>query len=175
MSNRDGAFFMQAQQHLRSLVSQVVHQAIVQAAVTRAWIERDIGDLGCAQRVRDHVAAEAGIVDARRNRPVERRQASASRSTQLCAIASVTRQSEGSQCAAPGGGSPASNRITRPVARTSRPPGFSRKVNRLECSRKRTQIEHRANCPQFCPQTQLLRIELMAAAALLSSLRKRWA
>src|SRR5262245_54045022 len=103
MTNPAAASSLQAHQNCRSLFSQVVHEAIVQAAVTRAWIERDIGDLGCAQRVRDHVAAEAGIVDARRNRPVERRQASASRSTQLCAIASVTRQSEGSQCAAPGG------------------------------------------------------------------------
>ena len=72
---RDGdrAFLVQAEQHLRPLVAEIVHQAVVQAAIAGAGIERDIGDVERAQRVGDDVAAEAGGVDPGRNRPVERR------------------------------------------------------------------------------------------------------
>src|SRR5262249_26162384 len=97
-------------------------EAIVQAAVARAWIKRNIGNFGRAQRVCYDVTAEAGGVDARRNRSIECRQGPAGRRTHFCAIASVARQSKGSAMCRPTGGWPASNRITRPVANTDMPP-----------------------------------------------------
>ena len=70
---RDGdrAFLVQAEQHLRPLVAEIIHQAVVQAAIAGARIERDIGDVERAQRVGHHVAAEAGGVDAGRHGAVE--------------------------------------------------------------------------------------------------------
>ena len=78
---RDGdrAFLVQAEQHLRPLIAEIVHQAVVQAAIAGAGIERDIGDVERAQRVGDDVAAEAGGVDAGRHRAGRRDAMAASR------------------------------------------------------------------------------------------------
>ena len=72
---RDGdrVLLVQAEQHLRLLVAEIVDQAVVQAAIAGARIERDIFDAGCAQRVGRDVAAELGGVDAGRRRTVDRR------------------------------------------------------------------------------------------------------
>ena len=104
VSDRDRAFLVQAKQHLRPLIAQIVHEAVVQAAIARARIECDIGNLGCAQRVRRHVAAEAGRVDARRNRAIECGQVVDTRRTCLRAVASVTCQGSGLRRVPPGGG-----------------------------------------------------------------------
>ena len=86
---RDGdrAFFVQAEQHLRPLVAEVIHQAVVQAAIAGAGIERDIGDIERAQRIGHHVAAEAGGVDAGRDRAIEGRYGRIARGLLFCAIA----------------------------------------------------------------------------------------
>ena len=70
---RDGerGLLVQAEQHLRPLVAEIIHQAIVQAAIAGAGIERDIGNVKRAQRIGHHVAAETGIVDAGWDRAVE--------------------------------------------------------------------------------------------------------
>ena len=60
----DRRLLVQAQQHLRCGVAEIVHERVVQAAIARAGIERDVGDAGGAQRVCDDVAAEARRVDA---------------------------------------------------------------------------------------------------------------
>lgn len=52
---------VQAEQHLWSLVAEVVHQAVVQATKTRPWRQRDIWNVERTQRLRHHVAAEHGI------------------------------------------------------------------------------------------------------------------
>ena len=64
VGDRDGALLVQAEQHLRRLVAEEVDDRIVQAAVARAGIERDVGNFQRAQRVGDHVAAEARRVGA---------------------------------------------------------------------------------------------------------------
>ena len=56
--DRDRRLFVQAEQHLRLLVAEEVDDAVVQAAVARAGIERDIGNIERAQRFGDDVAAE---------------------------------------------------------------------------------------------------------------------
>ena len=63
---RDGdrALLVQAQQHLRRLVAEVVHDRVVQPAIARTGIERDVGNFERAQRVGDHVAAETRRVGA---------------------------------------------------------------------------------------------------------------
>ena len=60
----DRALLVQAEQHLRRLVAEEVHDRVVQAAVAGAGIERDVGNLERAQGVGDHVAAEARRVGA---------------------------------------------------------------------------------------------------------------
>ena len=70
---RDGerGFLVQAEQHLRPLIAEIIHQAVMQAAITGAGVERDIGDVERAQRIGHHVAAESGGVDAGRDRAIE--------------------------------------------------------------------------------------------------------
>ena len=72
LRDRDRAFLVQAQQHLRLLVAEIIDEAVVQAAIARARIERDIGDVELAQRLGDDVAAEAGRVGAGRDRTLDR-------------------------------------------------------------------------------------------------------
>ena len=62
--DRDRGFLVQAEQHLRLLVAEIVDDAVVQAAIAGAGIERDIGNVERAQHVGDDVAAEARDVDA---------------------------------------------------------------------------------------------------------------
>jgi len=57
--DRHRAFLVQAKQHLRRLVAEKIHDRIVQPAVARAGIKRDVGNFQGAQRISDHVAAEA--------------------------------------------------------------------------------------------------------------------
>ena len=72
MRDRDRAFLVQAEQHLRPLVAEIIDQRVMQAAIARARIERDIGNVEGAQRFGDHVAAEASRVAARRHRTFDR-------------------------------------------------------------------------------------------------------
>jgi hypothetical protein len=72
VGDRHRAFLMQAKQHLRAFIAEIVDEAVVQAAIARARIEGDVGDICCAQCVGDHVAAETGGIDPRRNRTIER-------------------------------------------------------------------------------------------------------
>ena len=44
LRNRDRMLFVQAQQHLRRSVAEKVDEAVVQAAIARSWIQRDIGN-----------------------------------------------------------------------------------------------------------------------------------
>ncbi len=68
----DGALLVQAEQHLRPLVAEVIDDAVVEAAIAGARIERDVGHAGGAQRVGRDIAAESGRIDAGRHRPVDR-------------------------------------------------------------------------------------------------------
>jgi len=56
---------VQAEEHLRALVAQVVHQAVVQPAKAGARRERNVGNLERPQRRRRHVAAEGRSVGQR--------------------------------------------------------------------------------------------------------------
>jgi hypothetical protein len=47
VSDRHRAFLVQAQQHLRPLIAEIVDEAVVQAAIARTWIEGDVGDVRC--------------------------------------------------------------------------------------------------------------------------------
>ena len=64
MRDGDRAFLVQAQQHLRAFIAQVIHETVVKSAVAGAGVKRDIGDIGRAKRVSDDIAAEAGRIDA---------------------------------------------------------------------------------------------------------------
>ena len=66
MRDGDGGFLVQAEQHLRLRIAEIIDDAVVQPAIARARRERDIGDVERAQRVGDHVAAEAGRIGAGR-------------------------------------------------------------------------------------------------------------
>ena len=69
--DRDRGLLVQAEQHLRRGVADVVDEAVVQAAIARAGIERDVGNVEVAQHLGDDVAAEAGGIGARRNRALD--------------------------------------------------------------------------------------------------------
>ena len=62
--DRDGGFLVQAEQHLRRLVPEIIHDRVVQAAKARAGIERDIRNVEIAQCFGGDVAAECGCVGA---------------------------------------------------------------------------------------------------------------
>ncbi len=70
--DRDRAFLMQTQQHLRAFIAEVVHETVVKSAIAGARIERDIGDVGRAKCVSDHIAAETGSIDTSGYRTIER-------------------------------------------------------------------------------------------------------
>ena len=72
LRDRDRRFLVQTEQHLWLLVAEIVHQAVVQAAVAGARIERDIRNVEGAQRIGDHIAAKGRGVDASGNGTVER-------------------------------------------------------------------------------------------------------
>jgi hypothetical protein len=91
MRDRHGALLVQAQQHLRPFVAEIVHQTVVQPAVTRAGIERDVGDIRGTQRIGDDIAAEARGIDARRNRAIERGQIPAVAGLCVCAFILLVR------------------------------------------------------------------------------------
>ena len=57
LGDGDRAFLVQTEQHLRRLVAQEVDDRIVQPAIARAGIEREIGNVERAQHRRDAVAA----------------------------------------------------------------------------------------------------------------------
>ena len=75
--DRDRGLLVQAEQHLRLLVAEEVDDAVVQPAVARAGIERDVGNVERAQRLGDDVAAEGrrvgAVGDVKAARPCERR------------------------------------------------------------------------------------------------------
>ena len=73
MCDRHRMFLVQAQQHLRRAVAEVVHQAVVQAAIAGAGIQRDVRNLQRAQRLRHHVAAEQRIAGGEGDRLFDRR------------------------------------------------------------------------------------------------------
>ena len=68
----DGALLVQAEQHLRRRIAEVVDEAVVQAAIARARRQRDVGDVEHAQRVGDDIAAERRCIHARRHRTLHR-------------------------------------------------------------------------------------------------------
>ncbi len=70
LRDRHRAFLVQAEQHLRLRVAEVVDDAVVEAAIAGAGVERDIGDVEGAQRVGGDVAAELRRIDAGGNRAV---------------------------------------------------------------------------------------------------------
>ena len=72
VSDGDGGFLVQAEQHLRLRIAEIIDDAVVQPAIARTRRKRDIGDVEGAQRVGDHVAAEAGRVGAGRGRAFDR-------------------------------------------------------------------------------------------------------
>ncbi len=57
MGERDRGLLVQAKQHLRPLVAEVVDDAVVKAAIARARVQRQIRDVQRAQHRRDAVAA----------------------------------------------------------------------------------------------------------------------
>ena len=61
LRDMDRMFFMQAEQHFRAFVTQIIDDGIMQAAIARAGIERDIGQIERAQRLGDDVAAKVGL------------------------------------------------------------------------------------------------------------------
>ncbi len=71
----DGGFLVQAEQHLRLRIAEIVDDAVVQAAIARAGRERDIGDVErAAARRRSHRSRNRGhwrrsASGARRRRP----------------------------------------------------------------------------------------------------------
>ena len=75
MRDRDRAFLVQAEQHLRPFVAEIIDEAVVQPAIAGPRIEGDIGDVGRAQRIGHDVAAEASGVDARGHRTIDGGQA----------------------------------------------------------------------------------------------------
>ena len=66
MRDRDRGFLVQAQKHLRPFVAEIIDERVMQAAIARARIERDVRDIERAQSVRNDVAAKAGGIAARR-------------------------------------------------------------------------------------------------------------
>ena len=70
MRDRHRGFLVQAEQHLRPLVAEVIDDAVVQPAVARAGIEREIGNVERAQHRRDAVAAPVFLRLGNRRRKV---------------------------------------------------------------------------------------------------------
>ena len=68
----DGGFLMHAEEHLRHGVAEIVDDAVMQPAIARARRDRDVGNFQRAQRVGDHVAAEARRVGAGGVRTLDR-------------------------------------------------------------------------------------------------------
>ena len=64
----DRGFLVQAEQHLRLRIAEIIDDAVVQAAIARARRERDIGNVERAQRVGDDVTAETRRIGAGRRR-----------------------------------------------------------------------------------------------------------
>ena len=71
MGNGDRRLLVQAKQHLRLLVAEIVDDAVVKAAIARSGIERDIGNFERAQRLGGDVAAESGRIRAGGSRSLE--------------------------------------------------------------------------------------------------------
>ncbi len=72
VSDRDRSLLVQAEQHLRRLVAEIIDDRVMEAAVAGARIERDVRNLQCAQRFGGDVAAPAGRVRGREiGRPIE--------------------------------------------------------------------------------------------------------
>jgi hypothetical protein len=61
MRQRDRGLLMQAQQHLRPLIAEPVDEAVMQAAIARAGIERDIGNIERAHHVGRDIAAPKAL------------------------------------------------------------------------------------------------------------------
>ena len=72
VSDRHGVLLVQAQQHLRLHVAEVVHQAVVQAAVAGAGVQRDERNLQRTQRLGHDIAAEQRVARGQRQRPFDR-------------------------------------------------------------------------------------------------------
>ena len=65
---RDGhrGFLVQAEEHLRPVVAEIVDDAVVQPAVARAGIEREVRDVERAQHGCDRVASPELFLNGRR-------------------------------------------------------------------------------------------------------------
>jgi hypothetical protein len=64
---------VQAQQHLRLHIPQVIDQAIVETAIASARIQRDVRNLERAQRLGDDVAAKQRVTGRQWQRAFDRR------------------------------------------------------------------------------------------------------
>ncbi len=67
----DRMLLVQAKQHLRRLVAQMVHQAVVQAAIGRTGVQGDERDAQGLQCLGDGVAAEKLVASGQRGRPLD--------------------------------------------------------------------------------------------------------
>jgi len=103
VGDRDRAFLVQAEQHLRPLIAEIIDEAVVQPAIAGPRIEGDIGDVSCAQRIGHNIAAEARGVDARRHRTIEGGQARSLGRSLFDGFVSVARHVLSALCR-PGGG-----------------------------------------------------------------------
>ena len=68
----DGGFLVQAEQHLRLGIAEIIDDRVMQPAIARARGERDIGNIERAQRLGDDVRAEARRIGAGRRRTFDR-------------------------------------------------------------------------------------------------------
>ena len=70
--NRYCVLLVKTQQHLRADVAEMVDEAVVQAAIARARVKRDVRDVEGPQRFGRHVAAEPGCVGTGRHGTLDR-------------------------------------------------------------------------------------------------------
>ena len=68
MGDGDAVLLVQAHEHLRVAIAEVVHQAVLKAAITGTRHHRDIGNVELPNHFRDNIAAPAHfrVVDADR-------------------------------------------------------------------------------------------------------------
>jgi hypothetical protein len=66
----DRTLLVQAQEHARAGIAEIVDEAVVDAAIAGTGIERDIGNVELAQHAGDRVAAPHPVRRCARDRPV---------------------------------------------------------------------------------------------------------
>src|SRR5204863_874329 len=61
LRDRDRMLFVQTEQHLRSRIAEEIDETVVETAIARAGIERDVRNAERAERRRDDVTTERGF------------------------------------------------------------------------------------------------------------------